>query len=46
MYLKRNKKGDKEKAYSLLNKALEIYQKIGAKKKIEEIIGKKRLLTA
>jgi len=46
MYLERNEEGDKEKAYSLLNQALEIYQKIDAKKKIEKIIAKKRLLTA
>jgi len=46
MYLERNEEGDKEKAYSLLNQALEIYQKIDAKKKIEKIIAKKKLLTA
>ena len=46
MYLARNEEGDKEKAYSLLNQALEIYQKIDAKKKIEKIIAKKKLLTA
>lgn len=36
------KEGDKEKAYSLLNQALEIYQKTDA----EKIIAKKKLLTA
>jgi len=46
LYLDRNEEGDKEKAYSLLNQALEIYQKIDAKKKIEKIIAKKKLLTA
>jgi tetratricopeptide (TPR) repeat protein/tRNA A-37 threonylcarbamoyl transferase component Bud32 len=46
MHLNRNQEGDKEKAYSLLNHALEIYQKMDAKKKIEEIIAKKKLLTA
>jgi serine/threonine protein kinase/tetratricopeptide (TPR) repeat protein len=46
MYLERNDEGDKEKASSLLNQALEIYQKIGAKKRIEKIIAKKKLLTA
>ena len=46
MYLERNEEGDKEKAYSLLNQALEIYQKMDAKKKIEKIIAKKKLLTA
>ncbi len=46
MYLYRNEEGDKEEAYSLLNQALEIYQRIGAKKRIEKIIAKKKLLTA
>jgi len=46
MYLERSKEGDKEKAYLLLDQALEIYQKMDAKKKIEQIIAKKKLLTA
>jgi len=46
MYLNRNEEGDKEKAYSLLDQALEIYKKIDAKKRIEKIIAKKKLLTA
>jgi hypothetical protein len=46
MYLQRNDKGDKEKAHSLLNQALKIYQKMDAKKKIEKIITKKKFLTA
>jgi hypothetical protein len=46
MYLARNEEGDKEKAYSLLNQALEIYQKIDAKKKIEKVIAKRKSLTA
>jgi len=46
MYLDRNEEGDKERAYSLLNQALEIYQKMDAKKKIEKILAKKKLLTA
>jgi tetratricopeptide (TPR) repeat protein len=45
-YLERNQEGDREKAYNLLNQALEIFQKIGAKKDIERIIAKKKLLTA
>ncbi len=45
MYGGRNEKGDKEKAYSLLNQALTIYQKMDAKKRIEEIAAKMRLLT-
>jgi len=46
MHLDRNEEGDKERAYSFLNQALEIYQKMDAKKKIEKIIAKKKLLTA
>jgi tetratricopeptide (TPR) repeat protein len=46
MYLDRNEKGDREKAYSLLNQALDIYKKVDAKKKIEKILAKKKLLTA
>jgi predicted ATPase len=46
MYLERNGEGDKEKAYSLLDQALMIYQKGDAKKRIERVIAKKKLLTA
>jgi tetratricopeptide (TPR) repeat protein len=46
MHLDRNQEGDKEKAYSLLDQALVIYQRMDAKKKIEKIIAKKKLLTA
>jgi tetratricopeptide (TPR) repeat protein len=46
VYLERDQEGDKEKAHNLLNQALEIFQKIGAKKDIEKIIAKKKLLTA
>lgn len=46
MYLERNEEGDKEKAYQLLNQAMEIYRKVDAKKKIEKIIAKKKLLSA
>jgi len=46
MYLNRNQEGDKQEAYQLLNRALEIYRKVDAKKKIEKIIAKKKLLTA
>ena len=35
-YLERNADGDKEKARSLLNRALEMFQKMGAKKDIEK----------
>ncbi len=46
VYLERNSEGDREKAYSLLDQALAIYQKMEAQKKIERIIAKKKLLTA
>lgn len=36
VYLERDKKGDKEKALNLLNQALEIFQKLGAKKDMEK----------
>ncbi|MCK4435959.1 tetratricopeptide repeat protein, partial [Candidatus Bathyarchaeota archaeon] len=36
VYLERDQEGDREKAYDLLNQALEIFQKIGAKKDIEK----------
>jgi len=45
-HLQRNQEGDREKAHSLLDQALEISRKIGAKKWIEKIIAKKKLLTA
>jgi tetratricopeptide (TPR) repeat protein len=43
-YKRRNGKGDKEKAHSLLNQALEIYEKIDAKKRIEKIKAKMKPL--
>jgi tetratricopeptide (TPR) repeat protein len=46
LYLERNQEGDREKAYNLLNQALGIFQKLDAKKDIEKIIAKKKLLTA
>jgi predicted ATPase len=46
VYLERNQEGDREKAHILLNQALEIFEKMGAKKEIESIIAKKKLLTA
>jgi hypothetical protein len=45
-YLERNSEGDREEAYALLNQALAICQKMEAKKKIEQIIARKKLLTA
>ena len=46
VFLERDQKGDREKADKLLNQALEMFQKMGAKKDIEKIIAKKKLLTA
>jgi len=46
VYLERNQEGDREKAHNLLNQALEIFQKMDAKKEIEKIIAQKKLLTA
>jgi tetratricopeptide (TPR) repeat protein/KaiC/GvpD/RAD55 family RecA-like ATPase len=37
MYLDRSEEGDIERAYSLLNQALKIYQKMGAPKRVEKI---------
>jgi predicted ATPase/KaiC/GvpD/RAD55 family RecA-like ATPase len=39
-YLERNAGGDKEKARDLLNRALEMFQKMGAKKDIEKVEAK------
>jgi tetratricopeptide (TPR) repeat protein/KaiC/GvpD/RAD55 family RecA-like ATPase len=39
-YLERNQESDKEKARSLLNQALEMFQKMGAKKDIEKVEAK------
>ncbi len=46
VYLERDQEGDREKAHTLLNQALELFQKMDAKKDIEKIIAKKSLLTA
>ena len=45
-YLERNEEGDRDRAYGLLNRSLEMYNRMDAKKKIERIIAKKKLLTA
>ena len=39
-YLERDREGDREKARDLLNQALEIFQKMGAKKDIEKVEAK------
>jgi tetratricopeptide (TPR) repeat protein/KaiC/GvpD/RAD55 family RecA-like ATPase len=39
-YLERNEEGDKEKARSLLNRALGMFRKMGAKKDIEKVEAK------
>jgi predicted ATPase/KaiC/GvpD/RAD55 family RecA-like ATPase len=44
VYLERNQQGDKEKARDLLNQALEIFQKMGAKKDIEKVQAKLRFI--
>jgi predicted ATPase len=46
VYLERDQEGDREKAHNLLNQALEMLQKMGAKKDIEKILAKKKFLTA
>jgi len=46
VYLERNKEGDRERAYSLLDRAMAIFEKLGLRQRIERIIAKKKLLTA
>jgi tetratricopeptide (TPR) repeat protein len=46
VYMERNQEGDKEKAHSILNQALEMLQKMGAKKDTEKILAMKKHLTA
>ena len=46
VHLERDQEGDREKAHSLLNQALEIFEKMGAKKDIERVIAQRKLLTA
>ncbi len=45
-FLKRNEEGDMDRAFSFLDQALEIYHRVGAKKRIERIVAKKKLMTA
>jgi len=44
VYLERNREGDREKALSLLGQALEIFQKMGAKKDVEKVEAKIALI--
>jgi len=37
VYMERDQEGDREKAHDLLNQALEIFQKMGAKKDVEKV---------
>ncbi|HVP26900.1 MAG TPA: tetratricopeptide repeat protein [Candidatus Bathyarchaeia archaeon] len=37
MYIDRNEEGDREKAHALLNQTLEIFQKTGARKRLEKV---------
>jgi len=46
VYLERNQEGDREKAHNLLSQALELFQKMGARKDIERTMAKKKLLKA
>jgi len=46
MYLARGGKGDREKAHEDLDKALAIFQKVGAKKDVENVLRKKEMLKA
>lgn len=46
MYLARGRKADREKAHEDLDEALAIFQKVGAKKDVEKVLGKKERLDA
>ena len=46
MYLERSDEGDKERAHSLLDRAMAIFEKTGLRQRMERIIAKKKLLTA
>jgi tetratricopeptide (TPR) repeat protein len=46
MYLTRGRKVDREKAHEDLDEALAIFQKVGAKKDVEEVLRKKKRLGA
>jgi tetratricopeptide (TPR) repeat protein len=44
MHLARNQAGDRESALEKLESALEIFERIGAKKDLEKVLTKKELL--
>jgi len=46
MYLARGQAGDREKAHQDLDEALAIFQRVGAKKDVEKVLGKKGTLGA
>jgi len=46
MYLARGREGDREKAHEDLDEALAIFQRVGAKKDVEKVLGKKEMLGA
>jgi len=46
MYLERNEEGDRESAHSLLDQAMEIFEKVGMRQRTERILATKKLLTA
>ena len=46
VYIERNQEDDREKALDLLNQVLEIFQRLRAKRAIEAIMAKRKLLTA
>ncbi|MCJ7576072.1 MAG: tetratricopeptide repeat protein [Dehalococcoidia bacterium] len=46
MYLSRGRKVDRDKAHKDLDEALAIFQKVGAKKDVEKVLRKKKMLGA
>ena len=44
MFIERNRAGDRESAFEKFDRALEIFERIKAKKDIEKVINKKELL--
>ena len=44
MFMRRNRAGDREGAFERFDRALEIFERIGAKKDVEKVLSKKELL--